>query len=159
MYDVLTVSRFIINYSNEKEYGISNLRLQKLLYFVQAVFLCEKGEECFKENVLAWDFGPVVQEAYQEFKMFGSSNIPVVNYYDVNSNNVFLEPLIKKFDDSIIDKEDKIVIQQVIDDLEKYSTTRLVSITHNQKPWRDAYIPGKNCIIESKAIKDYFANE
>lgn len=38
-YNVLTVCRHIINFSNEKDYGISNLKLQKILYFVQAYFL------------------------------------------------------------------------------------------------------------------------
>ena len=38
MYDVLEVSKYIINYSNEKQYGISNLKLQKILYLVQAFF-------------------------------------------------------------------------------------------------------------------------
>lgn len=38
-YDVLEVSRHIINYSNRMRYGVSNLKLQKLLYFVQAYFL------------------------------------------------------------------------------------------------------------------------
>lgn len=39
MNKVLDFCRFIINYSNEQEYDISNLKLQKLLYFVQAYFL------------------------------------------------------------------------------------------------------------------------
>ena len=38
-YDVLEVCRHVINYSNEKEYGISNLKLQKVLYFIQSYFL------------------------------------------------------------------------------------------------------------------------
>lgn len=37
-YDVLDTSRYIIGYSNIKNYGISNLKLQKILYFVQAFF-------------------------------------------------------------------------------------------------------------------------
>ena len=35
-YKVLDVCRFVINYSNERDYGISNLKLQKVLYFIQA---------------------------------------------------------------------------------------------------------------------------
>lgn len=42
VYSVLDVSRHIINYSEEKDYGVSNLKLQKLLYFVQAYFMLEK---------------------------------------------------------------------------------------------------------------------
>lgn len=48
-YDVLEVCRHVINYSNEKEYGISNLKLQKVLYFIQAYFLIDKTKNapCF----------------------------------------------------------------------------------------------------------------
>ena len=38
MNNVLDVCRYIINYSNKKDYGISNLKLQKILYFIQAFF-------------------------------------------------------------------------------------------------------------------------
>lgn len=41
-YKVLDICRHIINYSNEKDYGISNLKLQKVLYFVQAYFLIQR---------------------------------------------------------------------------------------------------------------------
>ena len=59
---VLDVSRYIINYCNENYYLISNLKLQKILYFVQAFFLEAKNEECFREEIEAWDFGPVIPE-------------------------------------------------------------------------------------------------
>lgn len=42
IYDVLDVCRHIINYSEKEDYGVSNLKLQKLLYFVQAYFMLEK---------------------------------------------------------------------------------------------------------------------
>lgn len=41
-YDVLEICRHVINYSNEKDYGISNLKLQKMLYLIQAYFLIDK---------------------------------------------------------------------------------------------------------------------
>ena len=45
------ISRYIINYSNKKDYGISNLKLQKILYFVQAYFLItEPYTACFNEK-------------------------------------------------------------------------------------------------------------
>ena len=77
-YNVLGVCRHIVNYSNKKNYNISNLKLQKLLYFVQAYFLAKKNRPCFNEEIQAWAFGPVVPEAYQEFKQYGGCNIPEV---------------------------------------------------------------------------------
>lgn len=37
-YSVYDVSSYVIKYSNEKLNGISNLKLQKILYFIQAFF-------------------------------------------------------------------------------------------------------------------------
>ena len=77
MYDVLDIARFVINYCNDREYDISNLRLQKLLYFIQAYYLGLKNKmPLFKEDFEAWDFGPVIPCVYQEYKAFGGSNIP-----------------------------------------------------------------------------------
>ena len=81
-YKVLDIARYIINYSNEQQYGISNLKLQKLLYFVQAEFLAftEKKQPCFQEEIEAWGFGPVVPGVYKEFRQYGSSNSPLMRY-------------------------------------------------------------------------------
>ena len=76
MYNVLDVARYIIWYCKKKGYSISNLKLQKILYFVQAEFLVSVGSPCFAEEIEAWDFGPVVPEVYHEFKIFGSADIP-----------------------------------------------------------------------------------
>lgn len=66
-YDVLEVCCHVINYSNEK-YGVSNLKLQKLLYFIQAYFLIHKSKEvpCFHEKIKDWDFEPVVPVAFEK---------------------------------------------------------------------------------------------
>ena len=63
MYNVLDICRYVIKYSNEKKYGVSNLKLQKLLYFIQAYFIIKNNDNapCFKEKIEAWNFGPVVQ--------------------------------------------------------------------------------------------------
>ena len=43
MYSALDVARYIIWYCEEKKYIVSNLKLQKILYFIQAKFLVEKN--------------------------------------------------------------------------------------------------------------------
>lgn len=64
MYSAIDVARYIILYCKEKEYPISNLKLQKLLYSVQAQFLITKRDPAFLEEIEAWDFGPVVPEVF-----------------------------------------------------------------------------------------------
>lgn len=52
MYDVLDIARFVINYCNDREYDISNLRLQKLLYFIQAYYLGLKNKMPLLKRIL-----------------------------------------------------------------------------------------------------------
>lgn len=156
-YNVLDVSRYVINYSNEKGYGISNLKLQKILYFIQAYFLTsERNKPCFNEKIEAWDFGPVVPEVYHEFKSYGSTLIPTVSTYIIfDKKNIWNSHRIE-YDDSIIPDSDKQMINDVVDLFSEYSATSLVSLTHSQLPWKDAYIPHENKEITKEAIKRYF---
>ena len=144
MYSALDVARYIIWYCKKQGYSISNLKLQKILYFVQANFLVSIGRPCFEEDIEAWDFGPVVPEVYHEFKLFGSSDIP--KFVCQNAEAVIL-------------KRDRALINEMVDQCAKYSASTLVEITHNQAPWCDAYEKYCNNIIEKSAIKEYFEKD
>lgn len=144
-YKVLDVCQYVIDYSNEKEYGISNLKLQKILYFIQAYFLINQPSRCcFDDRIEAWDFGPVVPKAYRKYKQFGGSDIPTIMDFEKTDSN-----------DCIADA-DKNLIKTVIDKFADYSATDLVGLTHKQSPWIDAYIPHMNREITPEAIKEYF---
>lgn len=153
MYEALLIARFAINYSNKKEYGISNLKLQKILYFIQAYFLITVNKPCFSDSIEAWDFGPVVPVVYHEFKQFGSGNIPKIDSYFMG--NIF-DVKVKKFDDSSIDDCDKRNIESVIDEFKDFSATDLVKLTHSQDPWKNAYVPFANNVITNESIKEFF---
>jgi uncharacterized phage-associated protein len=157
-YNVLDVSRYVINYSNEKDYGISNLKLQKVLYFIQAYFLTNlpDGKPCFKEKIEAWDFGPVVPEAYREYKQYGSANIPAMFSF-IDFGDDIWDTQRKPFDNSIILDEHKQMINDVVDRFSDFSATDLVTLTHKQAPWRDAYVRHENNEITIEAIRAYFS--
>lgn len=156
IYNVIDVSRHIINYSNKKEYGVSNLKLQKLLYFTQAYFLLTKKETCFYERIEAWDLGPVVPVAYREYKQFGSGNIPTITYViERDYDNIWNSKVIP-FKDVIVSEEDKRLTNAVVDKFSEYSAADLVRLTHRQKPWIDAYVPKRNNEITIDSIEDYF---
>lgn len=159
MLKVLDVARYIVNYSNKKEYGISNLRLQKLLYFVQACYLSLTEEEspCFGDKIEAMDFGPFIPVVYNEFKKFGNSNIsPISKYYTFENDSIWSIE-IHDFDENIIPDKDKKYIEIVVDAFSDYSTIDMMKLIHNQKPWRDAYYKrGKNAEITQISIKEYF---
>ena len=54
---------------------MSNLKLQKLLYFAQMVALGEHDDEIVHDDFQAWALGPVNAELYHEVKIYGSSPV------------------------------------------------------------------------------------
>lgn len=146
MYNALSVAHYIIDYCNEHGNSISNLKLQKMLYFVQAEFLVStpKNTPCFKDRIEAWDFGPVVPSVYHLYKLFGSAPIPT------RMNDV----LVPYFEE--ISSDDQLMINSIVDDASRYTAAQLVQLTHNQAPWKNAYRRGLNNEITNDAIRDYF---
>ena len=159
MYKVLDVCRYIINYSNREDYGVSNLKLQKLLYVIQVYLLMNgyENEPCFGERIEAWDFGPVVPVAYHEYKQYGSTDIPPVeSYIDFDVDNPWSASMTEYDEDCICD-EDKKLINAVVKKLADYSATDLVDITHRQAPWKDVYVQHENNEITIDSIRKYFS--
>lgn len=143
MYDVDSVAKYVVMYCNQQHKIVSNLGLQKILYFIQAEFLVTKKEPCFSEQIEAWDLGPVVPRVYHKYKVYGAACIPFVetNYYPPFTN------------------EDRRLINSVIDACLSYSVSELVQKTHQQDPWKDAYSPYRRNPIPTDTIKQYFSKE
>ena len=53
---------FIANYGGGTE--MTNLKLNKLVYFAQAVSLKQYGVPLFSDEIQAWSYGPVEPEVY-----------------------------------------------------------------------------------------------
>ena len=160
MYNVLDVCRYIINYSNEKEYGISNLKLQKILYFVQAYYLCfshSKGR-CFREDIVAWEIGSVVPKAYCEYSGYGCGNIPEIHSYFVYGTSLWNTVRVP-YSSEMIHKGDKAAIRSVIDKFADYSSVDLMQLTQDQSPWMVAYQQGIGTVILDRCIREYFAQK
>ena len=158
MYKVLDICHHVVNYSNNNDYGISNLKLQKILYFIQAYFVMNTTDHsaCFEERIEAWDFGPVVPTAYHAYKHYGSGDIPsVVSYFEFDEDSMWGLKAVK-YEDSVISVEHKMLIDSVVDGFKDFSATDLVTITHRQAPWKNAYVPHMNNEITIAAIREYF---
>lgn len=158
MYDVLDVSRYVINHSNKQGYFISNLKLQKLLYFIQVYFIIQSKKVCFKESIEAWDFGPVIPIAYREYKRYGCGHIPYISFYLVfDTNDIWNTSHRMKYDEKIISTKDKKMINKVVDEFSKFSSVSLTELSQSQIPWIEAYKSNKNNEITLKSLEEYFS--
>lgn len=142
IYKALDIAKYVVDYSFDRKKTVSNLRLQKILYFIQAEFLVSKNIPCFFEDIYAWSLGPVVPEVYREYKIFGSASIP-----SKGTKDVYYE----------IMQSDKDLINEMVDQCNEYSTSMLVQFTHEHDPWIRAFKSPVSQKISLDAIKAYFS--
>jgi uncharacterized phage-associated protein len=146
------ISRWVLirNNLNVQQHGeelITHLKLQKLLYYAQGVFLAfTNGKELFEEEILAWEHGPVVEEAWHEYKAFGKNGIE----FEATTDDVEIHDRINA------DKDVANVLEMIFNEYGKYSAWHLRNKTHEERPWR---VTKANHIISKKIIKEYFEEE
>ncbi|MGT2888559.1 DUF4065 domain-containing protein [Streptococcus didelphis] len=158
----LFVANYIIEYSNKKGYDINNLKLQKLLYFVNVRNILENGRPLFEESMEKWQYGPVVPNVYHEYKRFGAFSITtdkmIREYIEFTSKPFNLE--ITEYDSEKVDNKE--LIKSTIDAFSSFGSLELVDITHTHEPWQkdEASIKRgiKGITYTIEEIMDYFKN-
>lgn len=129
------------------QWKITNLKMQKMLYFAHMFFLGRTGQPLIKEEFEAWDYGPVIPALYSKTSFFGSENIG-----DIFSD-IKLDPLsnTKEYE----------VLKETAETLLSRPTSQLVNITHHEKgAWAKNYkpnikglkIPNKDILLEYQTL-------
>jgi uncharacterized phage-associated protein len=79
MKSAIDVANFLLFLKRHDPRGLelSNLKLQKLLYYSQGYNLALTSKPIFEEPIEAWKYGPVVKGIYHQFKVFGDLDIQV----------------------------------------------------------------------------------
>ena len=118
--------------------GITNLKLEKLLYYAQGIYLAKKNKPLFDDKTIAWEHGPVVNKIYQKYKKYGSNKI-------------------QNMDQSIkIDADTETILNEVYEKYAQYSAWKLSDMTHHEEPWK---LTEKNKEIPKELMGDYFKRE
>lgn len=135
MYKAKDIANYFLFKSQQEEQELlSNLKLQKLIYYSQGLHLALHGTALFNENIEAWNYGPVVPELYHLYKHYGKEGIIPDD----------------KFVESSIDPKTREFLDEVYDVFGQYSAVRLMEISHNDKCWSEA---GIGNIISHEAMK------
>jgi uncharacterized phage-associated protein len=110
---------------NEEEHEfLSNLKLQKLVYYAQGLHLAEYGTPLFDDEIYAWQYGPVIPKLYHEYKQYGAGHIPADSGFDSLS----------------IDEETRAFLDIIYDFFGQYSAIRLMQLAHSDRCYIDAGI-------------------
>lgn len=142
MANVNDVADFFIDVcNNSTDDQITNLKLNKLLYYAQGCCLARTGKPLFDDKIEAWKLGPVTPAVYHKYSVCGKDPIKYISEH--YSSNVF----------SPIELE---VLTDVMLEFGKYTGSTLVSMTHKVgTPWDKAHEKGEKEITQA-AMKDYF---
>lgn len=110
---------------------LTNLKLQKLLYFAQVEYMqSHNGDLLFDDDIEAWQYGPVVREVYDIFKQCGAY---FITDFDIDMS-----------DFGEIDKDRAAFLDEFLKRGAIHSAWSLVSKTHEKgSAWDKTYADGK----------------
>ena len=98
--DLVYTPSHIANFFIDREIKkITNLRLNKYVYFAYGFALAILDREIFHEPIQAWKFGPVIPSIYHEFKRFEFRPIDEYSYIDNYHYDVKFIPKVNKKED------------------------------------------------------------
>ncbi|MFS1518513.1 Panacea domain-containing protein [Bacillus sp. SCS-151] len=146
---VLDVAMYFISRSTPfSRESVTNLKLQKLLYYAQGFHLAIHGRVLFDDEIEAWVHGPVIPCVYHEFKHH--------SYHDID----------EKFhkEDYILTPNETLLLEDVWEIFKLHSGKDLEKMTHDEEPWIEArrglseYSYSDNQ-IDQDTLRDYFIAE
>ncbi len=99
---------------------ITNLKLQKLVYYAQGFSLALYGRPLFAERIEAWQHGPVCPELFEKYEKNGGLGIPAPRDVDF-----------RKFDD-----EASALMDEVYDVYGQFAAWKLRDMVREEAPWK-----------------------
>lgn len=157
MYDARDLANFTLDHADERGVEVTNLALQKLLYFAHGWFFSIFDQPLIKNKFEAWQYGPVQRVLYEQFKQFKERPIRGVRATFIDPMNG--EPIYREPDIAIEHAE---VVRAVLEKYEQFTAGQLVNKSHAEdSPWEfvwqqaeDAVYPGMK--IPDSLIIDHF---
>lgn len=145
MKKAIDVANFFISlYKDNPESDITNLKVNKLIYFAQGHYLAKYGEPLFQDAIEAWPYGPVVADVYQAFK--SNKDSPIKKTKGNYSENDFTN-------------EELYLLLDVEREYNQYSASTLVNLVHKKDtPW-DVCKKTTKQTISNEDIKKYFLDK
>lgn len=142
MINCLSVARYFIvkAYEDGIEAEMTNMKVQKLLYYAQSLYLALYDEPLFQDEIQAWRYGPVCPPAYKFYSEFEAEQLPIPG------KDFFSE----------LSEEAKRLLEEVWEYFGGYHAYRLSGMTHLEFPWKKARqgLPPEASSTEPILLKD-----
>ncbi|OOQ60921.1 Panacea domain-containing protein [Mucilaginibacter pedocola] len=151
-YSAITIAAAFVQKGIDEGNPMTQMKLQKLVYFAHGYNLAKRNEPLINEEVQAWKFGPVIPAIYNDYKRYGRE--PISSFDQVESVYCF------GFNDSVLDKDAIEALDYTWKATAHLSASDLSAWTHKHgSPWAEVYNPKDMSIpIKKESIRQYFRN-
>ena len=123
-YSAIAIANYFIQKALDRGEGITNLRLQKVIYFAHATYYSSKHKRLFDDPVAAWPLGPVVPNVYYAVKAQGGSLVTDLIPIFVPKEGICV-PLVREDDKETLAHLD--AISRIFNGVE---TGKIVALSH-----------------------------
>lgn len=115
-------------------HDLTNLKLQKLVVFVESMSLALTSKKSLLEPIQAWRNGPVVGPLYGLYKKYGNQPIQSVEHSPRSKNET-------------VSDVGELLVDEVWGIASTLTASDLWKITHDVGPWRVHYVEGVDGIV------------
>jgi uncharacterized phage-associated protein len=158
------VANYVVHYALTSGHSISHLKLQKILYFLEANYLVQSERPLIIEEIEKWKLGPVIPKVYHEYKIFGSRDItrvPTLVELTINEHGGFKFNQIQFNPQNLnIDPNDIPFIEQITDAYIDIDSFELVDATHRHPLWAafedEILAGGRGLIYDKNDMRNFF---
>ena len=137
--NIIYDSYYLINLFTQDNKEVTQLQIQKLMYFFEAYYMNYKNtSKLYECNFNAWMFGPVALPLYKEYKNFGEFPIKLS------------EEKIKIGEQ--IDKDKKELLKELYRVFGDLNANELVNLTHMEgSPWYKKWLENNKRVVYGPA--------
>lgn len=157
-YDAREVANFFLDHAARRGTKVTQITLQKVLYFAHAWFLSRQDVPLVDEQFEAWPYGPVLRSVHEQFRKWGDepirSRATRLNFESGSQERV----------PYVFDEPTTSALERIFDFYARYEPFALVEMTHEEGgPWDRVFREGKRSarvgmIISNNSIRDHFSN-
>lgn len=165
METAIAVANTFIGFSLADRIPVTNMKVQKLVFFAHGWYLGNTGEPLIEETFEAWPWGPVIYPLYCTFKDYRAEPITKpADDFEVKTTEtgglIFIRntPMLKH--------PDRVLpfLKQIWERYKNYSASQLSAISHEDgSPWsetrKDRLPSDIHVKISNYLIKDYYQNK
>lgn len=148
MHDSTVVANCFLKLAKYKNDTLTPMQLLKLVYIAHGWMLGLYGRPLIKDEIQAWQYGPVIPNLYNKIRRYKSN--PVTDYIDHGLNDDCI--------DDQLDPAENDIVNQVYQIYGHLSGPYLSRLTHQPgSPWEVTYKPGVfGAVISNDVIEDHY---